>query len=571
MRKLFFGATILLSALLSSCGGDASTDELIAKGGKKYGGDFSFMSTEKASTLFPTSTADQYSARIVSQIFEPLMTYKGSDLEVIPAVAESFTVSDDAKEYTFKIRKGVHFHDDPCFDGKEREVKAADVKFTLELACSGLPTNQVSYLLKNRIVGAEDFYNKSNESLPSSGVSGIEVIDDYTIKVKLKDAVPSFERIMAHAGLGIVAKEAYEKYKDDLNSHPVGTGPFTLKSKSDEKIILERNPNYWRVDDFGNQLPFLNTVTVTFAKDKRSELMAFRNSEIDMVLEIPVDEIQNILGTLKDAQEGKNVRHKVDSKKSLSILYIAFACESEEFSDVKVRQAFNYAINRNEIVDNWLEGEGWPATGGIVPDMAGYDNEAVKGVKPNAEKARALLSSAGFSNGQGFPALDFYVNGKEGSSDHMMAKSIKAQLKEVLNVDLNIKLCSIEERKAAISDGTAKIWKAGWIADYPDAENFLNLFYGGNASNQQMMVNSFKFKSDQYDELYDAAQSENDPEKRMKLLTQCDQIIVDQAPVMPILTDDHIVMINARVRDFQANSMESLNLTDIFIKEFKKD
>lgn len=570
MRRTIFGALLLLGALLTSCGGKTPTDELVAKGGKRYGGNFSFMSTEKASSLFPTSTADQYSARIVSQIFEPLMTYSGSDMRVVPAVAESVTISDDAKEYTFKIRKGVYFHDDPCFNGKKREVKAEDVKFTLELACSGQPTNKVSYLLKNKIVGADEFYNESKEVLPKSGISGIEVIDDYTIKIQLKDEVPSFKRIMAHTSLGIIAREAYEKYKDDLNNHPVGTGPFTLHKKTNEEIVLKRNPNYWKKDEFGNQLPFLNSITVTFAKDKRSELMAFRKSEIDMVLEIPVEEIQNILGSLKDAQEGKNVRHKVDSKKSLSILYVAFACESEEFSNVKVRQAFNYAINRNDIVDNWLEGEGWPATGGIVPEMAGYDNQAVKGIKPDPERARFLLASAGYPNGKGFPVLDFYVNGKEGSADHRMAMSVKEQLKSVLNIDLNIKLCSIEERLAAIEDGSAKIWRAGWIADYPDAENFLNLFYSGDSMDVQT-TNSFNFKNEEYDRLYESAQSESDPEKRMELLTKCDQIVIDQAPIIPILNDDHIVMINARVRNFEANSMESLNLTDVFIKEFKKN
>lgn len=572
MRNSYINALLLIVIFLVGCGeSTVSIEDLVAKGGKKYGGEFRFMSSEKISTFIPTYTADQYSSRVVSQIFEPLLTYKGADLEVVPAVAESYTVSDDGTEYTFKIRKGILFHDDPCFSDKDRTLTAADVKFTLDLACSGLEENQVSYILKNRIEGAAAFFEKSKKSLPKSGVSGITVVDDYTVRIKLTNEVRSFERIIAHIGLGIMSKVAYDAYSKNLNDHPIGTGPFAFTSKSAEKIVLTRNPEYWKKDDFGNQLPFLEKVVLTYSQNKRSELLAFRKGEVDMVLEIPVDEINNILGSLKDAQEGKNIKHKVDTKKSLNVNYIATAIESDEFSDVQVRQAFNHAINRTEIVDKYLQGEGWAATAGFVPEMADYDNTKIKGPAYNPEMARTLLARAGYPNGKGFPTLDFYVNGKEGSSEHISAKAVAKQLKEVLNVNLNVKLCTIDERRIAVANGTAKIWRAGWIADYPDPDNFLNLFHSGNANGKSSMVNSFNFRNDEFDRLYEASQLENNPAKRNSLLQQCDQIIVDQAPVFPILTDDHIVMLNARVRNFEANSMESIYLGDVFIKELKKN
>ena len=141
----------------------------------------------------------------------------------------------------------------------------------------------------------------------------------------------------------------------------------------------------------------------------------------------------------------------------------------------------------------------------------------------------------------------------------------------LLTVDLKIKLCTFDERQKAISEGKAKIWRAGWIADYPDPENFLAMFYGGNITNGQIsMMNRFKFKDDQYDKLYEQAILERDAEKRMNLLVQCDQIVIDKAALMPIFTDDHVVLINARVRDFHTNSMEMMNLSEVFIKELKK-
>jgi len=572
MRFILLSLLILTGIVFSSCGDtEPATEDLVAKGGKQYGGEFKFMSPEKVKTLFPAHTAFLYTSRLIAQIYEPLMVFDAGSMKVIPGVAESFEMSSDAKVYTFKIRKGVMFHSNECFGGEAEELTAEDVKFTFEMACSGLESNQISYLLKDRIEGANAFFKKSTKSIPSSGISGIKVKGN-SIEITLTNASPGFERVLTNPGLGIISKKAYEHYGDKkIDKNPVGSGPFMLEEMAGSKITLERNPAYWRKDDFGNQLPFLNKVEMTYSKDKRSEFMSFRKKEIDLVLEIPVEEIEHILGSLQEAQDGKNVKHKVEGKPSLSMSYIAMACESEEFSDLRVRQAFNLAIDREEIIDNYLEGEGWAALNGFVPQMADYDNDAVDGHSLNADRAKSLMAEAGYSNGANFPTLDFYVNATKGSGIHKMCQAISAQVKENLNVDLNIKLCSIDEREEAIANGNAKIWRSGWIADYPDPENFLGLFYSGNLEGGSSSVNSFKFSNEAFDKLFEAAASESDPAKRMELLVKCDQMVIDQAAVMPVLTDDHIVMINARVRDFAASPMEVFSLTNVFIKEQRKE
>jgi len=572
MRFILLSLLILTGIVFSSCGDtEPATEDLVAKGGKQYGGEFKFMSPEKVKTLFPAHTAFLYTSRLIAQIYEPLMVFDAGSMKVIPGVAESFEMSSDAKVYTFKIRKGVMFHSNECFGGEAEELTAEDVKFTFEMACSGLESNQISYLLKDRIEGANAFFKKSTKSIPSSGISGIKVKGN-SVEITLTNASPGFERVLTNPGLGIISKKAYEHYGDKkIDKNPVGSGPFMLEEMAGSKITLERNPAYWRKDDFGNQLPFLNKVEMTYSKDKRSEFMSFRKKEIDLVLEIPVEEIEHILGSLQEAQDGKNVKHKVEGKPSLSMSYIAMACESEEFSDLRVRQAFNLAIDREEIIDNYLEGEGWAALNGFVPQMADYDNDAVDGHSLNVDRAKSLMAQAGYSNGANFPTLDFYVNATKGSGIHKMCQAISAQVKENLNVDLNIKLCSIDEREEAIANGTAKIWRSGWIADYPDPENFLGLFYSGNLEGGSSSVNSFKFSNEAFDKLFEAAASESDPAKRMEILVKCDQMVVDQAAVMPVLTDDHIVMINARVRDFAASPMEVFSLTNVFIKEQRKE
>lgn len=561
---IFVISTLVL--LIASCGADEKK-QLKAVGGKLYGGEFKFMSSEIVDNLFPISSVDIYSQRLNSQMYESLLKLDMESMKVVPSLAESFDVSDDAKTFTFKLRKGVLFHEDDCFKGDVRELTAEDVKYTLEFACSGLKLNKMSYLLVNRIQGAKEFYKKSKTNLPESGVSGIKVIDKHTIQIKLMEPFVGFDKIMTHSNLGIFPREAFEKYGNEVTKHPVGTGPFMLESLDKTGITLKRNPNYWRKDELGNQLPFLDKVIMMYAKDKKSELLAFRNKEIDLVLEIPVEDIDNILGSLSDAQEGKTVKHKVESTSSMSMNYVAFACESEEFKNAGVRKAFNLAIDRNEIVNKWLLGEGWAAENGFVPSMDDFSNEKVKGHKYDVAKAQALLAQAGFPNGKGFPALDFYVNAIEGSAPHKMCLGIASQIKQNLNIDLNIKLCTIDEREKAIVSGKAKIWRSGWIADYPDPENFLSLFYSGNIKENSAEVNAFRFRNKAYDALFERALKELDDKKRNDLLTKCDQMIVDEAAVMPIMTDDFMIMINARMRDFKTNSMENLDFSNIFIKE----
>ncbi len=564
MRSVFIVFSILF--LLSGCRSEEKTNKKGA-GGKYYGGDFKFMSSERVDNLFPVSSVDIYSQRLNAQLYESLLKLDVSTMKIVPSIAESFKMSEDGKTYTFKIRKGVRFHEDECFQGEPREVLAKDVKYALEFACSGLAFNKMSYLLVNRIEGAAEFYKKSQENLPKSGVSGIKVLSKRTIQIKLDDPFIGFDKILAHTNLAIFPREAFEKYGADITKNPVGTGPFMLDVLNENGVTLKRNNHYWRKDNLGNQLPFLDKIVMTYVKDKKSEILAFRKKEIDLVLEVPVNYIDNILGTLKEAQNGENVKHKVISTASMSINYVAFNCESAEFKNPAVRKAFNMAINRNEIVEKWLLGEGWAANNGFVPSMDNFANDKVIGFPYNVSKAQQILAQAGFPKGKGFPSMEFYVNAIKGSSVHKMCIGIAQQLQQNLNIRLKIKLCSLDEREKAIASGKAKIWRSGWLADYSDPENFLSLFYSGKNLTNAAQVNNFRFRSKVYDALFEAALKELDEQERNNLLATCDQMIIDEAPVMPIMTDDFMVIINTRIRDFKTNSMENLDFSELFMLE----
>lgn len=567
LKKILF--VFIGAGLLLGCKNDSSDDNtedvIVAKGGVRYGGEFRFMSSEKVSSLFPLSVTDVYANRVASQIFEGLLKIDAESTEVIPALAKSFEVDADSKVFTFSLRDDIYFQDDACFEGgKGRQVKAQDFKFTLEMACSNNELNRLSWLLKDKIKGAKEYFDGS-----ANEVEGIKVIDDYTLQIELASPFSGFQKVVTHTGLSVFPKEAYEKYGDEIGSHPVGTGAFMLESLGDDKIVLKRNDNYWDKDDFGNKLPFLDKIVMTYSEDKTDELLSFRAEEIDLVLDIPVEEVENVLGTLSEAQAGENVKHKVDSKSSMSVSYYGFAHESELFSKKEVRQAFNLAIDREAIIETWLEGEGWAAKHGFVPKMQGYPYENVKGYSYDVEKAKSLMAKAGYPNGNGFPTVDLLVNGLEESGTHKLAKAVAFSLKQNLGVNINVKLVTIEEREEALRNNEAIFWRSGWVADYPDPENFLNLFYGGNMDNNDVNVNPFKYKNPAFDALFEKALAETDEAKRMDLLAQCDQLIIDDAVMMPLLTDDFVTMVNLKVRKFESNEMEQLDFSRIYIKEIK--
>jgi oligopeptide transport system substrate-binding protein len=567
MRVLQYISLILSAFLLFSCGNNSETPQKEGVGGKFYGGTFRFMSSEKVQKLFPLAANDIYAQRLNAQIFETLLSLDSKTLEVKPCLASSYQVNEDATCFTFNIRKGVQFHEDDCFKGKKRFLTAEDIKFSLEMACTPDSYNDMTDILVSHIVGGDVFYRKSANKHILKGIPGIRVLDPYTLEIRLKESFRSFDKILTNSTLGIFPREAIEKYGDKVTEHPVGTGPFMLESMSFEQISLVRNPNYWRTDDLGNKLPFLDQVIVTYAQTKRSEIMAFRNKEIDLVLEIPVDEIQNILGSLKEAQAGKNVTHRVESHPGMKVSFLAFDCSSKEFSDVRVRRAFNLVLDRKHIVESWLSGEGWATQSGFVPNIPGFNSDKVNGYTFDVEQARALMAQAGYSKTKKFPTLDLYVNAKKGSAQHKMCLGIVAQLKNTLGISMRIRLCTYKAWEKAVASGKAKIWRSGWVADYPGADNFLGLFYSGNMGSNKKIQNEFHFLNERFNSMFEDAAREGDPLKRESLLIACDQLIVDEVPAIPILTDDVLIMINARVRDFYTNSMEVLDFSSIFIKE----
>lgn len=561
--KCFFAVLVLV---LFSCS-ETGKNHPEAKGEATYGGNLRMMSKERITGLFPMTNETIYDQRINNQLFETLLKFNPEGTAVKPCLLTGYEITNDGHTYILKIRKNVFFHDDACFPGGNgRQLNAKDVLFCLEMACSGMNKNRVANLLANAIKGADAFRKSTLSSIENKTISGIQLVDDYTLKIDLEEGFLHFEKLLTHPNLAIYPKEAIVKYGTSIRYHPVGTGAFYLNSWNKDELELVAFPKYWGKDAAGNQLPFLDKITMTFGKGIREQLTAFRKEQVDIILEIPADEIENTIGTLKEAQQGKNVRHKLYSSKSLSVNYLAYTSGRKPFNDLNVRLAFSMALDKSNLIRNCLNGEGYAMLNGFVPSLPDYPGESVRGHVFDPEKARELLTKAGYPNGKGFPEVVFYIN-DEGAASNLLMQSIQKELKTHLNVDIKLKQASVNARKQAVKDGEVVMWKSAWLADYPDAINFLNLFYKGNDNHQPSY--GLQYENPAYNLLMVAAMKENDPVKREQLLLKCDQMVIDEAVVIPLYNDDFIAIVNAKVRNFNTNSMDILDLSSIFIREFR--
>jgi peptide/nickel transport system substrate-binding protein len=292
----------------------------LAKGDRYYGGVFSYSLPEPLISLFPLETNSLSELRIISQLFDPLVKQLDSKGTIQNYLAKTISIKKNGKLVYIKLKRGVLFHQDDCFTtGSPRELTAEDVAFTLSLACSNNPLNQSGSLLMGKIVGSEYFFKKGM-SPEKNNVSGIRIMNDYELEIQLTQPYNNFKQLLTHPSLGILSKISWTYYGKKLRDHPVGSGPFYLKSNSSAEIQLAKNKDYWMHDKFGNQLPYLDEVHVLTNTQLTEEYPLFSKEKVDLLFDLPANELEKAFGTLTDAQKGKNLLHRVHIQKAFITL-----------------------------------------------------------------------------------------------------------------------------------------------------------------------------------------------------------------------------------------------------------
>lgn len=563
LKNSFFVFNLFL--LLSACG-EKSGDKL-AKGGKKYGGEVSFVETEKASSFFPLFSIGLHDQRLLSNLFEPLLKVDFKSKLIIPNLARKFLVKNNGKTIELIIRKDVFFHVDNYNDFEQKKMTVEDVKFSLEFACSGNKLNQLGHILNKKIVGSESFQKASKNNFSSRGVSGIKIKNDSTISIELTHSFNNFTNLLCHPSIVIFSKDAYLYYREKSINHPVGTGPFRLQSVNQSQTVLERNNYYWKYDKFGNQLPFLHKIRVIEPNIAKNEQLLFSKGKTDILLQLPVDRLDFAFGTLKDAKGGRNLLHRVLFRKGLKVNYLAFDCASKPFNDERVRLAFYHAIDRESLWLNVLNGDGNIASNGFVPRGKFYSDAKVKALNFDPNKARNYLKTAGYSEANLFPKQQLFITAKPNGLESLFYLELARQIEANLGIEIEIKHTNFDTRNKLIQQRKIKVWKAGWVADYPDPESYLSVFYGGYKGLNNNTWNLNGFKSEKFDSLFYQSILVSNRDKKMDLQNECDQILIGQAAVVPLYSEDIFIIVNIRARGVEVTSSGIIDFSKTYIKE----
>lgn len=572
MDKKILICLVAISFGAISCTSTTDTNQAthpdnVAKGNRVYGGSFRLSENESIQNLFPHHVIDAVTWRVATQIFEGLVCFdQGNITTPIPSIAESWSIDEAKTTYTFKLRKGVKFHNDACFpDGNGREVTANDFKYCFDMLCTKGANNYAFELtFKDKVLGANKYYEASAAGKPGFELEGIKVIDDYTLQITLEKPYSPFLFILSSPQAAVFPKEAYEKYNTELK---VGTGAFKYHSyKENERMLLARNENYYKVDEFGNQLPYLDTIKIELIESKTKELDMFKKSELDMVYRLPTESIIEILETAT----GQGAQFNLQRNPEMSIQYYEFLCNSKTFSNKKIRQAFAYALDRKRIVEFVLSGEcEGPGIHGITPPtFKGYDITQIKGYDLDVAKAKKLLAEAGYPNGKGFPKTVLEVN--RSSRNEKVALEVQKQLKENLSVNIEISFGSLSEKIEKSKNGQMDFFRSGWIADFPSPENFLLLLYGKNVpadATKPSYPNTSRYVNPKFDELFDKALNSVDEAESFKFFIEAEQIAMDDAPVLVLWYEESYRLLQSKVKNFPNNAMQYRNLSEAYFSD----
>jgi oligopeptide transport system substrate-binding protein len=574
MRHSILAAAAFASVLLGSCSGSGETTDspnslTEAKGGKYYGGVFVLNESDYIKNLFPHNIVDAISYRVASQIYEGLMKFDQKDLSLKNAIAESYTIDETQTIYTFKLRKGVTFHDDDCFGGKGREVTAEDVKYCFTMLCTPSSQNQGFSAVDNIIKGAHEYYEAAKNGKPAFEVEGIKVVDPLTIQFTLTSPNSIFLNNLARPFTFIFPKEAYEKYGLEMRTKAVGTGPFTIQELQEGNVIvLKKNANYYLNDADGNKLPYLSGIKVKFLREKKSELLEFKKGQLNMMYRMPTDYI--ILIEESTAQKkGEYGEYELQRSPEMATHFLGFLNTSKSFNNKNIRKALSFAIDRKKILDAVLNGEGYShGIYGLTPLDAfkGYDVKKVRGYELNLDSSIYYLRKAGFNNGKDVPKITLELN-SDGERNIAVAEEVKKQLKDNLNITVEINVVTTAQLVENMQSGKSDFFRAGWFADYPSPENFLWFFYGKNvpaSADKLSYPNLTRYVNPEFDKLYEAGLAAKTQEEAYENFLKAEQIAMADAPIIVLWYDEGYRLLQANVKGLDNNAMQYRDFTGVF-------
>ncbi len=475
-------------------------------------------------TLDPHLSGDTTSAGVVVEIYSGLVALN-TDLQLVPDVADRWEISDDGKTYTFYIRENARFH-----DGKP--ITASDFKWSLERAASPDTASPVADTYLGDIIGIEDVLEGN-----STDISGVRVIDDRTLQIEIDAPKAYFLAKMTYPTAYVLDRENVESGGDGWTDAPNGSGPFRLAEyRVGERIVLERNENFYL------EPPHLDSVIMNLAGGQ--SMAMYENDEID-ITGVGLFELDRVL----DPNEPLN-KELVIAPPSFTTFYIGFNASEPPFDDTKFRQALTHAVDKDLIANEVLSTLVTPAYGVLPPGFPGYNADLV-GLEYDPDLARQLLSESNYPDAETRPRIVVTVPGTGGSIGLDMEVVIEMWRQE-LGVEVEIQQV---EWATYLQDLNANKFQAfggsGWQADYPDPQDFLDILFHTDSKQ-----NHTSYSNPELDAILEQARTEPDVERRVELYHQAEDLIVQDAPLLPLwYTGEQYVLIKGHIEDYRLTPM----------------
>jgi peptide/nickel transport system substrate-binding protein len=506
---------------------------------------FRYNESKGVASLDPAYAKDNTVTWPVTQMFNGLIEMDDS-LRIKSSIARKWSVSADGLTYTFVLRTDVYFHNHPFFPGgKGRRVSAHDFVYSfLRIVDPSVASPGIS-IFKPVAKPYKDY--------------GFKALNDTVFQVTLQSPFSSFLGLLSMPYCFVVPREIVEKYGADFREHPVGTGPFMFKIwREGEKLVMVKNPRYFELDSVGNRLPYLDAVSITFIADKQSEFLEFAKGNIDFLNGINAsykDELITRSGKLNAKYVSKFV---METMPQLNTEYLTFLVDSAGFSnnpllDKNVRLAINHGFDRARMVKYLKNNLCQPAYRGIIPKgLPGYSDEGYK-FTYNPDYAANLLAKAGYPGGKGLPEITLTT-----TSDYLdLCEFIQHELNQI-GINLKIEVSPLVTFKQNKANARLPFFRSSWIADYPDAENYLSLFYSRNFAPNG--PNYAHYANAAYDQLYEKSVKEGDFYKRLDLFRQMNEMIVTDAVIVPLFYDMVVRLYPKNISGFHGNPLNILKL-----------
>lgn len=525
-RILLFIIFLCLVSLAYYFFSNKSQDLSYTKQEPTYGGVYRRAFADSFITLDPARIKDSNSHEVARQIFDGLVCFDGKGA-IVPALCEDWTISEDKLTYVFRIRNNVKFHSNVCGRPTKnggRKLTVLDVVYTFKRLLA--PNDNFQNALYWVIKGAKDFTEQK-----SNDITGIRILDEQRVEFTLNSPFSPFVSLLAMCNAFIVPHED----ADELDTCPVGTGPFYWMGKNGDTLCLNANNEYYQGRPWLDRIEF---PVITDENRRFSDFMAGQLSQVDVPDSI-----------YKRVKQDAILSPNLVETNLWGINYLGFNLNEKPFDNLALRKALNYAVDRENIVKLVLNGRAQVAKGILPPGISGYNEELV-GYEYDIEKAKKYLEEAGYPNGKGLPQITLKYN--KDPIHTRTAEFIQANFRDI-GVECKLKGLEFGEHLADIESGKTSFFRMGWTVDYPDPDALLHTMF--HSSNIKVAYNFTRFNNAEFDKILDLARFETEQDERAKLYKKAEKYVVEEAPCIFMYFYTLNVLLKPQVRGFSIGPM----------------